>query len=48
MRTLTRGDADRSASNNEKRIEDWHDDEFPIVWKMDEHSRRAALSLVDA
>jgi len=48
LRTSTRGDADQSASNNEKRIEDWHDNEFSIVWKMEENLRRAALLLVDA
>jgi len=48
LRTSTRGDADRLASNNEKRIEDWHDNEFPIVWKMNEDLKRAALLLGDA
>ena len=48
LRTSTRGDTDRSATNNERRIEDWHDKEFPIVWKMDEDLRRTALSLSDA
>ena len=48
LRTSTRGDTDRSATNNERRIEDWQDKEFPIVWKMDEDLRRTALSLSDA
>ena len=45
LRTSTRGDMGRSSTNNERRVEDWHDKEFPIVWKMDVDRRRTALSL---
>ena len=45
LRTSTRGDMGRSSTNNERRVEDWHDKKFPIVWKMDVDRRRTALSL---
>ena len=28
-----------------KRIEDWHDKEYGIVWKMDNELKRTALAL---
>jgi len=30
---------------NTKRIEDWHDKEYGVVWKMDNELRRTALAL---
>ena len=35
----------RSTQNNTRRIEDWHDKEFGIVWKMNDELRRTALTL---
>jgi len=45
LRTSTRSDASRSYLNNTKRIEDWHDKEYGVVWKMDNELRRTALAL---
>ena len=45
LRTSTRSDAYRSSLNNTKRIEDWHNREYGVVWKMDDELRRAALAL---
>ena len=45
LRTSTRSDASRSSLNNTKRIEDWHDKEYGVVWKMDNELRRTALAL---
>jgi len=35
----------RSTQNNIRRIEDWHDKEFGIVWKMNDVLRKTALAL---
>ena len=43
--STTRSDASRSSLNNTKRIEDWHDKEYGVVWKMDDELRRTALAL---
>ena len=44
LRTSTRGDTVRSANNNQKRIEDWHNKELQIVWNMEPELRRLALA----
>ena len=45
LRTSTRSDLSRSFLNNTKRIEDWQDKEYGIIWKMDDELRRTALAL---
>ena len=40
LRTSTRGDTVRSANNNQKRIEDWHNEKLQIVWNMEPKLRR--------
>ena len=45
LQTSTRSDAFRSSLNNTKRIEDWQDKEYGIVWKMNDELRRTALTL---
>jgi len=45
LQTSTRSDAFRYFLNNTKRIEDCHDKEYGIVWKMDDELKRTALAL---
>ena len=45
LRSSTRSETKRSSMNNARRIDDWHDKEFDVVWKMDEDLMRTALSL---
>ena len=45
LRTSSRTETARSNANNTRRIEDWHDKEFGIVWNMDALLRRTALAL---
>ena len=45
LRTSSRTETARSNGNNTRRIEDWHDKEFGIVWNMDALLKRTALAL---
>ena len=43
LRTSLRGGTTPSANNN-RRVEEWHNKELEIIWKMDLELRRLALS----
>ena len=45
LRNSSRNDNSRANENNIRRVEDWHDKEYGIVWKMDDNLRRSALAL---
>ena len=47
LRTSTRTDAKRSETNNQTRINEWHNKEIENVWSMDLELRREALALCD-
>ena len=45
LRTSSRTENAQSNANSSRRIDDWHDNEFGIVWNMHALLRRAALSM---
>ena len=45
LRTSSRTETARLNANDSKRIEDWHDKEYGIVWNMDALLRRTSLAL---
>ena len=45
LRTTSRTKNAQSNANSSRRIDDWHDNEFGIVWNMHALLRRAALSM---
>ena len=45
LRNSSRNDNSRANENNIRRVEDWHDKEYGIGWKMDDKLRRSALAL---
>ena len=45
LRNSSRNDNSRANENNIRRVEDWHDKEYGIVWKMDDSLRRSTLAL---
>jgi len=45
-RTLSRTETARSNANNTRRIEDWHNKEFGIVWNMDVFLKKDSIGIV--
>ena len=45
LRNSSRNDNSRANEHNIRRVEDWHEKEYGIVWKMDDNLRRFALAL---
>ena len=45
LRTSSRSSTVRAQENNQSRVEEWHDKEWGIRWRMDQKLRNAALAL---